>query len=216
MEGGWSVKRLHRLIMSSAAYRLSSGPDSANAGIDPDDKYLWRMNRRRLEAEAIRDAVLAAAGTINFKMGGQPVVVPLTAEEMQGIREAGHWPVSSDPAEHNRRSVYLFVKRSFRLPMFETFDVNDPAQSCARRDVSTVAPQALTLLNSDFIQTQARHFAVRLRQASGDPVRNGFRLALGREPSAEEHARASAFLERSKLENFCLMLFNLSEFVYVD
>src|SRR5439155_17734201 len=135
-----------RLIMLSSAYRLSSGPHAANAKIDAEHQYFWKMNRQRLEAEALRDAALATCGTLNLKKGGPPIATPLTAEEREGMRDPSQWPVSSDPADYTRRSVYLYVKRSFRLPMFETFDAPDASQSCARRESSNVAPQALALM----------------------------------------------------------------------
>src|SRR5260370_21610161 len=119
----------------------------------------------------------ASAGTINTKMSGPPVVVPLNREELDGIRDPEFWPVNSDPAEHNRRGVYLYVKRGFRMPMFENFDAPDPSQSCARRDVSTGAPRALTMMNSDFVQMGAKNLAARLRNEAGAdraaPVRLG-------------------------------------------
>ncbi|MBM3810054.1 MAG: DUF1553 domain-containing protein [Acidimicrobiia bacterium] len=216
-EEGYSIKQMHRLIMQSAAYRMSSMAVEANQKIDPRNQYFWRMNRRRLEAEAVRDAVLAASGTLNREAGGPAVVVPLSQEERLGMRDASQWPVSPDPAEHARRSVYLLVKRSFRLPMLEAFDAPDPAQSCARREEWTVAPQALALMNSAFTSTQADAMAASLRGLSpGEQVLQAFLRTLGRRPTEEERAKALAFVERNKLERFCLLLFNLSEFVYVD
>jgi cytochrome c553 len=220
IDGGWSVKAMHRLIMQSSAYRLSSAPDKANAAIDADNHYLWRMNRRRLEAEALRDAVLSTAGTLNLKAGGPPIATPLTREEQEGMRDLTQWPVSSDPADFTRRSVYLYVKRSFRLPMLETFDAPDSSASCARRESSTVAPQALALMNSQFMTDQAARFAERLRSKSGESreawVEGGWRAAFGRAPSAEERAKALGFLDGNPLPRLCLLWFNMSEFVYVD
>ena len=206
--------------MLSSAYRLSSQPDAANAKIDADNQYLWKMNRQRLEAEALRDTVLATAGTLNLKAGGPPIATPLTAEERDGMRDMSQWPVSSDPADFTRRSVYLYVKRSFRLPMFETFDAPDAAASCARRESSTVAPQALALMNSEFMAEQADRFAARLKAKYGESpatlVDAGWRIALGRAPSAEEKDKALAFLAKSTLPRLCLLWFNMSEFLYVD
>ncbi|MDX1981056.1 MAG: PSD1 and planctomycete cytochrome C domain-containing protein [Bryobacteraceae bacterium] len=216
----YSVKAMHRLIMLSAAYQRSSRPDAESARIDAENKYLWRMNRRRLEAEAVRDAVLAASGELNLKMYGPPVAVPLTAEELGGMRDLGQWAVSGDPSDFTRRSVYLYVKRSFRLPMFETFDAPDAAASCPRRENSTVAPQALALMNSEFVNEQAGRLAARLKKEHGeDPgawVDAGWRTALGRAPSPEEKQKAVAFLAKNPLPRLCLMWFNLSEFLYVD
>jgi hypothetical protein len=207
MNDGWSIKKLHRRIMLSEAYQRSSLPVSANSEIDPENKLIWRMNRRRLDAETLRDSVLATVGKLNLKAGGRPVIPPLSEDEMQGIWSVSQWPVSLDPTEHNRRSVYIYVKRSFPYPMFSTFDAPDTSVSCARRDVTTVAPQALTLLNSDFMQQQARALADR----TADPSRL-WKLALGRAPSQQELER-TADLEPQDL---ALMLLNLNEFLYID
>lgn len=217
-ERGWSMKAMHKLIMLSKTYRQSDRWNAANGKQDADNVYLWRMNRRRLEAEEIRDAVLAVSGQLNDKRGGPPVVVPLSKEELDGIRDPAFWPVHSDPAEHNRRSVYLYVKRSFRMPMLENFDAPDPSQSCARRDVSTVAPQALTMMNSGFVQDGARHLAGRLAKEGSAAARVslGFRLVAGRAPTDAEMAKGVEFVERSGLDAFSLLLLNLNEFLYVD
>ena len=215
MEKGWSVKALHKAIMMSDTYRQSSAWNESNGAVDRNNVYLWRMNRRRLEAEEIRDAVLAVSGQIHHKLGGPPVAVPLSQEELEGIRDPDYWPVSGDESEHRRRSVYLMVKRSFPVPMLQSFDAPDPAQSCARRDVSTVAPQALAMMNSGFVRGAAQAWAVRLK-SERDAVGAGFRAATGREPTADERRRGEAFLQRQPLDQFCLLLFNLNEFLYVE
>ena len=214
IEKRWSMKAMHRLMMTSEAYRRSSGPDAANAQLDAANAYLWRMNRRRLEAEEIRDAVLLSSGALRFKMGGPPVVLPLSKEEFLGIRDPDLWPVTLDPAEHTRRSVYLYVKRSFRMPMLETFDVPDPTLSCARRESSTVAPQALAMMNGDFPRTYATQMAARV--AGLDAIGNAWRHTLGRAPTAEERARAQQFMQRNTLADLCLLILNMNEFLYVD
>ncbi len=217
---GYSMKAMHRLMMLSGSYRMSSLPDEANAKIDPRNTYLWRMNRRRMEGEAVRDAVLAVSGQLNLKMHGPAVAVPLSNEELGGMRDLGQWAVSGDPADHTRRSVYLYVKRSFRLPMLETFDAPDASASCARRESSTVAPQALAMMNSEFVNQQADRLAERLKKEHPDNpeawVDAGWRLTVGRAPTAEEKGRALAFLNRNNLARLCLMWFNLNEFLYVD
>ena len=207
VEDGWSVKKLHRRIMLSEAYRRSSRPVAANAAVDPQNKLLWRMNRRRLDAETLRDSVLAAAGKLNLKMGGSPVVPPLSEDELEGIWSREQWPVSLDPAEHNRRSVYLYVKRSFPYPMFTTFDAPDTSVSCARRSVTTVAPQALTLLNGGFAREQAEALAAR-----AETPRRLWKLALGRGPSPRESERTADLAP----EHLALLLLNLNEFLYID
>jgi hypothetical protein len=178
------------------------------------------MNRRRLEAETLRDNVLAASGALNLKMGGRSVVLTLTSEEMRGMWNTDQWPVSLDPAEHNRRSVYLYVKRSFPLPLFTTFDAPDTSVSCSRRTVTTVAPQALALMNSEFMQAQAQALADRVREQSpGDHISGAWRLALGREPTEYERERAQGLLQElssDALAQVCLLVMNLNEFVYVD
>jgi Protein of unknown function (DUF1553)/Protein of unknown function (DUF1549)/Planctomycete cytochrome C len=217
---GYSMKQMHRLIMLSNAYRLSSQPDEADAAKDSDNHYFWRFNRQRLEAEELRDSVLAVSGNLNLQMGGPAVAVPLSQEEKDGMRDMSQWPVNPDPAQRDRRSVYLLVKRSFRLPMFETFDAPDPAASCPRRETSTIAPQALALMNSEFINEQAAKFAARLQQEHpGNPeqwVDSGWLLAFGHAPSAEERAKALEFLKRESLPKLCLLWLNMSEFIYVD
>jgi len=196
MESGWSVKKLHKLILTSNAWMAKRGAS-------------------RLDAESIRDAVLAVSGSLNLKMGGPPVTPALSRDELEGMRALAEWPVHPDRREHDRRSVYLFVKRSFRLPMMELFDAPDTSQSCARRDVSTVAPQALAMMNSEWMVEQAARLARRVEK-DPDPVASAFHLALGRPPSSEEAARGREFAGRYNLARFCLMLFNLNEFVYVD
>ena len=214
IEQGWSVKSLHRLLMTSDAYRRSSGPEAANAKIDATNAYLWRMNRRRLEAEEIRDTVLLSAGQLNPKMGGPPVVLPLSKEEFLGIREPELWPVTLDADEHRRRSVYLYVKRSFKMPMLETFDVPDPILSCARRESSTVAPQALAMMNGDFTRTYAAKMADRF--AGPGAIEGAWRQMLGRMPTAAERERAQQFLQRNSLTDLCWLILNMNEFLYVD
>ncbi len=203
----WSIKKLHRRIMLSEAYRRSSLPVAANFEIDPQNKLLWRMNRRRLDAETLRDSILAASGKLNLKMGGRPVVPPLSEDEMQGIWSTAQWPVSLDPTEHNRRSVYLYVKRSFPYPMFTTFDAPDTSVSCARRNVTTVAPQALMLLNGGFMREQASALAGR-----AEAPRRLWRLALGRDPSLRESERTADLTP----QQLALLLLNLNEFLYID
>ena len=218
VEQGWSVKAMHRLIMLSATYRLSSAAELRNARKDPQNLYLWRMNRRRLDAESLRDAVLAVAGTLNLKMGGRPVRPPLSAEERLGMWDKDDWPESLDSAEHRRRSVYIFAKRQFPYPMFKTFDAPDPATSCGRRAVTTVAPQALTLLNSSFMLDAARALAARLEitETPEQKVERAWELALSRRPAPEEREEAIEMLALAGPEEFGLMLFNLNEFVYID
>jgi hypothetical protein len=217
---GYSVKAMHRLLMLSNTYQMSSAPNAANAAVDADNRFLWRMNRRRLQAEELRDSVLQSAGELNLRAGGPSVAVPLSEEERSGMRDYSQWPVHPDAREHDRRSVYLQVKRSFRLPMFEAFDQPDAVASCSRRDSSTVAPQALTLMNSDFMMRQADRLAARLRKDYGDDrrrwIEEGTRLVFGRLPEAAEVERAQAFVAANDLSALCLLWFNTNEYLYVD
>ena len=136
------------------------------------------------------------------------------------MRDSSQWPVHPDPFEHDRRSVYLQVKRSFRLPMFEAFDQPDAVASCSRRESSTVAPQALTLMNSEFMMKQAERLAARIRSEQGDQqdrwIQAGTKIVFGRAPSAAELQRAQAFLAANDLASLCLLWFNTNEYLYVD
>ena len=218
VEQGWSVKAMHRKMMLSRAYRLSSLEDSSNAERDPENLYLWRMNRRRLDAESMRDTVLSVSGALNLKMGGRAVLPPLSAEERLGMWDEDDWPESLDPAQHNRRSVYIYAKRQFPYPMFKTFDAPDPSTSCGRRAVTTVAPQALTLLNSEFMLRSARALATRLESlvSPQEKVEAAWQLAFSRPPSDDEKQQAVEMLAQAGPEEFGVMLFNLNEFVYID
>src|SRR5205823_9753838 len=161
-ERGWSMKEMHRLIMLSNTYRSSSVADEESLKKDPENHYLSHMNRRRLDGDAIRDTVLAVGGSLNLKMGGVGVIPPLSAEEILAARMPQLWPANPDPNEHNRRSIYLQMKRSMTLPLLQSFDAPDSATSCARRESSTVAPQALALMNGESTVAQAEQFAARV------------------------------------------------------
>lgn len=220
----WSLKKLHRLIMLSDTYQRSSSYSAENAKVDADNRYLWRMNRQRVDAETLRDAVLAVSGKLNLKQGGRPVIPPLSREEASGLWARDQWPESMNAEEHSRRSVYLYVKRAFPLPMMSTFDSPDSSVSCSRRDSTTVAPQALTLMNSEFMLHQARTFANRIRKQFGsEPAKQAeglWRLALGRAPSEAERASVVRTLavepDAEALTRLCLVIFNTNEFLYLD
>jgi hypothetical protein len=244
---GWSVKAMHRLILLSNTYQMASVyQNSANAARDPDNRYLWRMNRRRLEAEALWDFVHAAAGTLNLKRGGRPVMPPLAEDELSALRERNTWVVAADPQEHTRRGLYILVRRNFRFPMFEMFDSPVNAVSSPRRDVTTVAPQALWALNNHRAFRQAQEFAGRLVREAGDEptgwVERAWQIALARPPTADERKDALQLLDRltnsspparplenppaslaklaparaAALAKLCLAVFNLNEFLFVD
>lgn len=244
---GWDIKSMHRLIMSSSTYRMASlYSNPRNSELDPDNRNLWRMNRRRLEAEGMWDTLHSVGGTLNLKMGGRPAVPPLTAEELDVLPAPFLWPVSGDPAEHTRRGIYILSRRSFTFPMFRTFDRPDSSLSCPRRQVTTVAPQALWFLNHRVGLQQAQKLAERLVTGHGDNpsgwVENAWRIALSRPPTAEERQEALGLLNAlsgdepaaeddveipaglasigraraAALTQLCLTIFNLNEFVYID
>jgi hypothetical protein len=224
---GWSVKAIERLIVLSSSYQMSDQYNAGNAKADPANRYWWRMERRRLDAEEVRDTALAVSGSLNLKAGGPPVIPPLQPDEVSALGEESQWPATLNPADPLRRSVYMYVKRTFRLPMLESFDQPDSSFSCARREATNVAPQALTLMNSRFMFERARDFAARLTKKDGDDagawVDDGWQLALARPPAADERRKAlemfankSGELRSRALVQFCLMLFNLNEFIYVD
>jgi len=210
LENG-SIKSLQRKILLSDVWQRDSASDDANVNIDANNRFLWRANRLRVDAETLRDSVLASAGVLNTKMGGRPVIPPLTKEEYTVMWAREQWPEAIDKSEHDRRSVYLYVKRTFPLPMLASFDSPDNSVSCARRDSTTVAPQALTMMNSEFMLKQAHRLAARVEKEQ-DPVKALFRHALQRDPSAGERQRAQGF----PLHQLALVLFNLNEFLYTD
>ncbi len=164
----WSIKSLHRLIMTSDTYqRASAFHDEKNLSADRDNVYHWRSNRHRLEGEALWDAMHSVAGSLNLRMGGKPIAPPLSPDEAGGVGSMAQWPVNGDPTEFNRRGLYLLVRRNFPYPMFEAFDNPINSISCPQRDVSSVAPQALWFLNNRIASEQAAKFAERLRREFG-------------------------------------------------
>lgn len=193
---GWSMKTLHRLIMTSSTYQQSSAYRATAAQIDPQNKLLWRFPPQRLEGEVIRDSALAVAGLLNPKMGG-PSIFPELPEGMLAPR--GGWKVDSELAERNRRSVYVFVRRNTRYPMFDSFDMPDPHESCARRNVTTSPIQALTLLNSKLTLEWAQSFAGRVVESAGanqtKQIETAFRLAYGRLPDKTEKQTVKEFFQ---------------------
>ncbi|QDU96742.1 PSD1 and planctomycete cytochrome C domain-containing protein [Lignipirellula cremea] len=237
-----SVKGLHRLLVTSAAYRQQSQATKAGQAIDPDNRLLWRMNKRRLEAEPLRDALLALAGNLNETVGG-PGVKPRIRPDLLVASQRNKWPVvEKEGPEHWRRSVYVYVKRQLQLPMLELFDAPSTNHSCAARPETLAPTQALLLMNDEFARDQARDFAARVQAEATDSlpsqVELAMRMALGREPTPARIATGVAFIEqqaarlaavkaspsaaelaiadRDALADFCHVLMNLSEFAYVD
>ncbi|MBK5292364.1 MAG: DUF1553 domain-containing protein [Acidobacteriia bacterium] len=221
---GWSIKKLDRLILMSAAYRQDTAYGEANAKIDPDNKLYWRGNRRRLEAELLRDSVLAVSGALNPRLGGPPVKVPIEPEVYDLIFTEGEpdnlWPVNRDQREHFRRSLYLLNKRTVRLPYLANFDQPDNMTSCPVRPTSTHSLQALSLMNSPFMQQQSEMMAERIKSGCGKDgadcqIRRAYSLALSRAPKPAELTMARKFLGEGPLADFCLAMLNRNEFVYV-
>jgi hypothetical protein len=243
---GWSMKAMHRLIMNSNVYQQASVVNTpAAAAADPQNTLWWRFPRHRLEGEAIRDAALAVAGELNPKMGG-PSVFP---ELPPGMASRGGWK-TSEGAERNRRSVYVFVRRNTRYPMFESFDMPDTHESCPRRDVTTSPIQALTMLNSAPAMEWAQGLAGRVLEAGHADrevqIAAAYKLAYSRLPTTQEWKMAFDFLRRHRaivaararsggklaspaslpagvdavdaatLVDFCHMLINSNEFVYIN
>ncbi|MCC6367259.1 MAG: DUF1549 domain-containing protein [Bryobacterales bacterium] len=225
MARNWSVKAIDKLIVMSSAYRQATLHDEAKAKIDPENKYYWRMNRRRLEGEAIRDSMLMVNGYLNSRLGGKPVKTPIDKEVYDQIFTEGEpdnlWPVDPDPAQFNRRSIYLLNKRTVRLPFLANFDQPDAMSSCPVRPVSTHALQALSMMNSTFAHQQSERFAERLRRECGADnrncqVRRAYKLALARAPKPVEVRMAREFFsQHGPLEDFALALLNRNEFVYI-
>jgi hypothetical protein len=221
VESGWRLKPMHRLMVLSNTYQQSSWSRQAVEAhrADPENRLIWRFNRRRLSAEEIRDAMLAVAGRLNVKAGGTSVIVPVDRELVQLLYKPSQWKITEDPAEHNRRSVYLIAKRNMRLPFLETLDAPALLTSCARRQSSTHAPQALELLNGRLSNELASALAARLElETDGTPqcvTEHAFRLALNRMPTDAERALALAFLSEQPLREFALAMFNHNGFLYV-
>jgi Protein of unknown function (DUF1553)/Protein of unknown function (DUF1549)/Planctomycete cytochrome C len=233
---GWSIKTMHRLMMNSETYQMSSAFfDEADAKKDPRDDYLWRYRQRRLEAEVIRDAILDAAGNLNLQIGGPPFFPPIPKEVLES-NPNGTWEASEEGPAVWRRSVYSYFKRGLRYPMFDVFDLPDLNVTCEGRVTTTVPTQALTLLNNPFVLEQAGYFAKRVAAQAGNEqdarVRAAYRIALGREPKESEIEENVAFLNRQHdyhesrhagedasllaLVDLCHVILNLNEFVYLQ
>ncbi|MDG3003926.1 PSD1 and planctomycete cytochrome C domain-containing protein [Paludisphaera mucosa] len=230
LDGGWTIKRMHRLIMLSNAYRMSSRASEAALARDPANHKFWRFPMRRLTAEEVRDAVLSVSGVLNPKAGGPPICPPIPADVLAGQSVPGQgWQVAP-PDEAARRSVYVHIKRSLALPILATHDAADTDSSCPVRYTTTVPTQALGLLNGAFTHEHAAHFADRLAAGrAGDlasQVREAVLLTTGREPSAEESRRDVAFIrslqaeaglsERAALVQYALLALNANAFIYLD
>jgi len=222
VSGGFRIKPIHRMILLSNTYQqdyLPVMPDIAKEK-DPEDKLLWRFPRRRLDAEELRDAILSVSGRYNPQKGGPSVIVPIEPELVHLIYKPSQWSVNSDPSQFYRRSIYLFEKRNLRLPFLEVFDSPDRLLTCARREASTHAPQALELMNGAFTREMSEAFAQRLRADAGlsaaRQVDRAFHLAVGRPPTLVEREKAVWFLKTNPPSEFALAMFLINDFLYVN
>ena len=217
MERGWSIKEMHRLLMSSEAYQMASSNQTPVAA-DPDNQLLWRFRPQRLEAEVVRDTIMTVSGGIDLTVGGPPIF-PYVPEEVLKTSEKGVWHNQPDGPEVWRRSVYVYRRRSLGFPFFDTFDLPDQNQTAAARNVTTVATQALTLMNNEFVLGQAALFAARLEQAApGDldqQVELAYHIALTRTPTTEEAQIAKALVAEQSLVDLTHVMLNLNEFLYL-
>ena len=231
----WGWKRMHKLMVMSNTYRQSSQFNEQAAAKDSENRLLWRMNPRRLEAEAIRDSMLVVSNKLNKKMYG-PGVYPRIDPDIVNTGSRPRWPLDAkDDDETFRRSIYIFVKRSVLLPLVEVFDCPVTVVSAPNRATSTVSPQALALMNNEFVLEQAKFFAERVTAEAGTDVNaqivRAFQIALNRKPSAKEQDWAASFLKTqtagyaerknanpsaAALRDFCHAIMNLNEFLYVD
>jgi mono/diheme cytochrome c family protein len=238
VDNGWQIKRLHRQILLTSAYARGAQSIPVSAASDPENRTLWRHPPRRLEAEILRDAMLSASGQLNLKAFGPGFKPPVPAEaQVARNLKTPYIPLAAGDPEVRRRSVYMFHKRIVADPLLQAFDRPDASQSCGRRDETTVAPQALALLNDGVVRSYAESFARRLLELPGDDtsrITAAYRLALSRSPQAFDLAAGERFLqqqirrrvrdanenndqaERQAWTDYCQMLFCLNEFLYVD
>ena len=209
-----SLKALHRLIVTSATWRQSSAHNPECAAIDGDNTLYWRANRRRLSAEETRDAVLFTSGKLNPERGGPSFQDFVIEKPQHSPHYEYHLHDHNDP-KAQRRSIYRMIVRSKTQPFLTTLDCADPSQMVAKRDETTTALQALSLMNHPFMETMAEHFAERVKN-DPDPVATAFLLATGRAPRDDERTAIAAYAGQHGLANACRVILNLSEFSYVD
>ena len=217
-DGGQSLKRLHKLIVTSATYRQSSAHHESNSELDADNRFLWRMNRKRLEAEEVRDAVLAVSGKLDRTMYGPGMRLFALERAEHSPHYEYHKHDPDDPKSH-RRGIYRFVVRSQPDPFMTTLDCADSSQSVAKRDETVTPLQALSLLNNKFMVRMAEHFAERVKKEAsglGEQVERAFALSTGHKPTRRQRDDLVTFASEFGLQSTCRMMFNLNEFVFVD
>jgi hypothetical protein len=202
----------------SEAYQMASAfSDAADMNADPENVYLWRFRPQRLDAEIVRDSMLAVGGNINLAVGGEPIF-PYIPKEILAGQYRGKWVNTPDGPDAWRRGVYVYQRRSLPYPMFDTFDHPDMNVTAGARHVSTVPTQALTLLNNPFVLGQAARFAARIKEAASEPaaqVNAAYRIALAREATPQEVAIGSDLIAKQSLESFAHVVMNLDEFLYL-
>ncbi len=222
-EAKGSLKALHRLILTSATYRQSVHTNAAASALDADNRLLWRMTRRRLAAEELRDTLLQSSGQLDLTMGG-PSVVQFVQRGKATFMPDGGAPAfvdyenfSPDAPENRRRAIYRFVFRTIPDPLMDALDAPDGSSLTPVRSVSTTALQAFALLNNPFVIRQCEVIAERLAQhGKDDPIRQLFRLLLQREPAADERARFTDYAGKHGLANACHLIVNSNEFLHLD
>ena len=223
VEQDWSVKAMHRLILLSNTYRQSAeNPAHQATDADPDNRLLSRYNRRRLEAEAIRDGMLHVSGRLNLEMYG-PSIFPPLPEDLADFARYGRtgglmWEPNEQEEDARRRSIYIFQRRSLPLPMLAGFDALPFAESCPRRSTTTTPLQALSMMNGYLVHEESGHLAERIHREAGpgrkDQIDRAFAIVLNRPPTPEESKRFAAF--DGGLASICRILFNSNEFLYVE
>ena len=217
-DSGGNFKHLHKLIVTSSTYRQTSSPNSDFEKIDANNRTLWRMNRRRLEAEELRDAILTTSGTLDETLGGPGFYLFVLEKTTHSPHYEYYKFDPADPKSH-RRSVYRFIVRSQPDPFMTTLDCADSSQSTPKRDETLTALQALSLLNNKFTLHMAGQFAERIKKESKTlkgQIRRAHQLTTGRPPSPQEMTALHTYTQNHGLQNLCRVLFNLSEFTYVD
>ena len=200
VDNGWSIKKMNRMILLSNTYQQSSEFQEKAAAVDPDNKLMWRYGRHRMEAEAIRDSMLAVSGLLNPQMGGPGIFPPVPPGTLASASNYGRWSEEKDPAQNNRRSVYIFVRRNLRYPMLQEFDSANTFESCDFRKNTVTPSQSLDLLNNGLILDWAQALAGRVLNDNGltpdAQVERAFKLTYGREPNADEKKLALDFLAK--------------------
>ena len=239
VQGGWKTKRLHKMILMSQTYQQASIHPRHQEYSDRDfeNRMLWRFHRRRLDSDALRDAMLAVSGNLDLKSGGpsfKPSIVPAALE---GLSKKGNAWTASAIEEQNRRSIYIFTQRSLLVPLMTVFDFPDTTLPCGKRNSTTVAPQALALMNNSFVHLQSTALAARVTKQAGDSpteqVQVAWQLTLGRLPSVTESKNSIRHIktqtrhfsadnittdsaQQLALTSLCHVLLNSNEFIYID